>query len=84
MICLGPHRGLAGVGWGLDWGWGEPGRPNHRRQGKRPAIGPSYVVGWVEEFRRRRSTACCRLGAKKQGYQCPERRRWDLRAGGQL
>jgi hypothetical protein len=75
------RRGLAGAG--MEWarGAGERRRPTHGRQGKRPARGPAYVVGRIEEFADATGTPCWRFPQIVQAFQGFERRRSDLPPG---
>lgn len=68
-------RGLAGAG--MEWarGAGERRRPTHGRQGKRPALGPAHVVGWIGEFADPADTPCWRFHQIVQGFQASDRRR---------
>ena len=48
------------------------------RQGKRPALGPAYVVGKIEEFTDTRDTHCWRFLQIVQTFQRFARRRLKL------
>jgi hypothetical protein len=50
-------------------------RPDHGRQGKRPAFGAAYVVGWTRQFTDITDTPCWRFRRFPQRIQCPERHR---------
>ena len=51
------------------------------RQGKRPALGPAYVVGKIEEFTNAINTRCWRFLQIVQAFQGFERRRSELPPG---
>ncbi|AGK57183.1 hypothetical protein HYPDE_27518 [Hyphomicrobium denitrificans 1NES1] len=59
----------------MGGGAGERRQPTHGRQGKRPARGPAYVVGKIEEFANVANTPCWRFRPIVQGFQASERRR---------
>jgi hypothetical protein len=48
---------------------------NHGRQGKRPAFGAAYVVGWIGQFTDITDTPCWRFPRFPQRIQCSKRRR---------
>jgi hypothetical protein len=54
---------------------------SHGRQGKRPAFGAAYVVGWIGQFTDIGDMPCWRFLRFVQANQCPERRRTAARPG---
>ncbi len=78
MSSLRSHRYLAGHRTGLGVGAGVRRRPTHGRQGKRPAHGPAYVVGRIEEFVNATGTPCWRFPQIVQAFQRFARRRLEL------
>lgn len=50
-------------------------QPTNGRQGKRPAFGAAYVVGWIEQFTASIEAACWRFHRFIQRIQASERRR---------
>jgi hypothetical protein len=55
--------------------------PTNGRQGKRPAFGAAYVVGWTGQFTDSTDTPCWRFSRFLQGNQCSKRRRTAEREG---
>jgi hypothetical protein len=58
----------------------EQGKTDHRRQGKRPAVGPAYVVGCVRGFGHAGDAHCWRSQHFLKGNQSRERRRPKARS----
>jgi hypothetical protein len=81
MRRLGSHRCLAGYRICLGVGAGERRQPTHGRQEKRPARGPTHVVGKIEEFANVANTPRWRFHQIVQGFQAFERRRHRLPRG---
>jgi hypothetical protein len=50
-------------------------QPTNGRQGKRPAFGAAYVVGWIGQFTASIEVACWRFHRFVQRIQASERRR---------
>lgn len=50
-------------------------KPCHGRQGKRPAFGAAYVVGWIGQFADIADMPCWRFHPFSQGNQRPKRHR---------
>jgi hypothetical protein len=59
-------------------------KANHGRQGKRPASGAAYVVGWIGEFSNTPDTPCWRFHQFSQPNQDLKRRRCADRLGFRL
>jgi hypothetical protein len=50
-------------------------QPTNGRQGKRPAFGAAYVVGWIEQFAHTLEASCWRFHRFVQRNQSSNRRR---------
>ncbi|WP_324778771.1 hypothetical protein [Thiobacillus sedimenti] len=50
-------------------------QPTNGRQGKRPAFGAAYVVGWIEQFAHILEASCWRFHRFVQRNQSSKRRR---------
>jgi len=74
MVKQRPIEGLRGAEHRLR-------QPTNGRQGKRPALGAAYVVGWIGQFTDTGDMPRWRSWQFAQGNQCPERRRTADRAG---
>ena len=74
MMFVASLRGLSRIGAGLMMRHNQTNRPTNGRQGKSAAVGRAHVVGWVQEFWRRRNWSCWHYGKKHQSIQCLERR----------
>ena len=81
MSPLGDDHALEGCGGGLRVVEGRQGNPTHGRQGKRPARGPAYVVGKIEEFVNAANTRCWRFLQIAQEFQCSERHHLEFGRG---
>jgi hypothetical protein len=49
--------------------------PANGRQGKRPAFGAAYMVGWIEQFAHTLEASCWRFHRFVQRNQSPKRHR---------
>ena len=75
MSAIGGHRAVEGCGGSLCARDGQHRNPTHGRQGKRPAFGAAYVVGWIDEFADITDTPCWRFLHFSQRIQCSKRHR---------
>ena len=50
-------------------------KPTDGRQGKRPAFGAAYVVGWIRQFAHTLEASCWRIHRFVQRNQSSKRRR---------
>jgi len=81
MNAVGGHRAVEGCGGGLCVRDSRHRNPTNGRQGKRPAFGAAYVVGWIGNFVHVRDMPCWRSARFVQANQRPERRRTTTRPG---
>jgi hypothetical protein len=75
MSAIGGHHAAEGCGGGLRVRDSQHRNPTHGRQGKRPASGAAYAVGWIEQFTHLGDMPCWRSGRFVQANQYPDRRR---------
>ena len=75
MNAIGGHRAVEGYGGSLCMRDGQHGSPAHGRQGKRPASGAAYVVGWIRQFTDVTNTPRWRFHRFPQQIQRLQRRR---------
>ena len=75
MSAIGGHHAVEGCGGGLCVRDSQHRNPTNGRQGKRPAFGAAYVVGWIGQFTDITDTPCWRFPRFLQRIQCSKRRR---------
>jgi hypothetical protein len=80
MIEIALRRGFSQVVAGLRVATGEQGKIDRGWQGKRPAVGPAYVVGRAGGFGHGSNGHCWRLQHFLKGNQSRERRRPKARS----
>jgi hypothetical protein len=78
MSAIGGLRAVEGCGSGLRVRDSQRRNPTHGRQGKRPAFGAAYVVGWIGEFGSTHDSPCWRfrqfseLNQDSKSHRCPD------------
>ena len=75
MRAIGGHRAVESCGGDLCVRDSQRRNPTNGRQGKRPAFGAAYVVGWIGQFTASIEVPCWRFHRFVQRIQASERRR---------
>jgi hypothetical protein len=81
MIEIALHRGFSKVVASPRVVRGERAKTNRGWQGKRPAVGPAYVVGHAGGFSHASNVHCWRSPQFLKGYQSCERHRPKAQGG---
>jgi hypothetical protein len=75
MSAIGGQGAVEGCERGFYGGDSRHRNPTHGRQGKRPAFGAAYVVGWIGHFNDTDDVSCWRSSRFVQRNQGLQRRR---------